>query len=282
MNEQSSPSTRILIISLLSIGLLVLAFSGVFNTLSSLVNSPLIDAQSWFSQQYQRARDFITAPRDLAVLQQQNTALEAENARLQAEIVDLQQQLIEFEILSALLEFARAHPEHQYLGASVIGRDPSPFLNYIIINRGSDDGLRRGMPVVTHNGLAGRIIQVTSSGARVKLITDPATQINVKIQPSGSEAILTGSLTGDISLEQIPQDAEVAPGNLILTSGLGGNYPSNIIVGQITSVRSQENALFQSASVQPVSDYETLEIVLVITNFNPVDISPLVPTPQAP
>ena len=282
MNEQSSPSTRILIISLLSIGLLVLAFSGVFNTLSSLVNSPLIDAQSWFSQQYQRARDFITAPRDLAVLQQQNTALEAENARLQAEIVDLQQQLIEFEILSALLEFARAHPEHQYLGASVIGRDPSPFLNYIIINRGSDDGLRRGMPVVTHNGLAGRIIQVTSSGARVKLITDPATQINVKIQPSGSEAILTGSLTGDISLEQIPQDAEVAPGNLILTSGLGGNYPSNIIVGQITSVRSQENALFQSASVQPVSDYETLEIVLVITNFNPVDISPLVPPPPAP
>ena len=282
MNEQSSPSTRILIISLLSIGLLVLAFSGVFNTLSSLVNSPLIDAQSWFSQQYQRARDFITAPRDLAVLQQQNTALEAENARLQAEIVDLQQQLIEFEILSALLEFARAHPEHQYLGASVIGRDPSPFLNYIIINRGSDDGLRRGMPVVTHNGLAGRITQVTSSGARVKLITDPATQINVKIQPSGSEAILTGSLTGDISLEQIPQDAEVAPGNLILTSGLGGNYPSNIIVGQITSVRSQENALFQSASVQSVSDYETLEIVLVITNFNPVDISPLVPTPQAP
>jgi len=68
---------------------------------------------------------------------------------MQAQIVELQQQLVEYEILSALLEFARANPEHRYIGAAVIGRDPSPFLNYIIINRGSDDGLKRGMPVVT-------------------------------------------------------------------------------------------------------------------------------------
>lgn len=282
MDNFFSQPSRIVIISLVTLGILALAFSGVFNTLSSLVNSPMISAQSWFSQQYRAARDFVTAPRDVTVLRQDIAALEAENARLQAEIVDLQQQLIEFEILSALLEFARSHPEHQYLGASVIGRDPSPFLNYILINRGSDDGLRRGMPVVTHNGLAGRIIQVTPSGARVQLITDPTTKINVKIQPSGADAILSGSITGDISLQQIPQDTEVNPGNLILTSGLGGNFPANIIIGQVTSVRSQENALFQSASVQPVTDYENLDIVLVITNFNPIDTGPLIPTPETP
>ncbi len=277
MNKRFPRSIRTLAISLAAIGILALALSGVFTSLSRLVLSPLTSIQTWVSQQYQGMESFISASRDIREIRQQNTGLEAENARMQAQIVELQQQLVEYEILSALLEFARANPENKYIGASVIGRDPSPFLNYIIINRGSDDGLKRGMPVVTQNGLAGRVVQVTASGARVSLITDPATKINIRIEPSRSAAVLSGSITGDLTLEQIPQEADVNPGNLILTSGLGGNYPANIIIGQITSVKSRENALFQSASVQPVTDFYDLNIVLVITNFNPVDISPLVP-----
>lgn len=273
---------RIIVISLASIGFLALALSGIFSSINRLVTSPINAVQSWISLQFQGMEEIITASQDIQELRQQTTQLEAENAQLQAQIIELQQQLVEFEILSALLEFARANPDHQYLGAAVIGRDPSPFLNYIIINRGSDDGLRRGMPVVTQSGLAGRIQQVTAKSARVALITDPATRINVRIEPSRSSAVLTGSITGDVNLEQIPQDAEVNPGNLILTSGLGGNYPSNIIVGQVTSVRSQENALFQNASVQTVTDFADLGIVLVITNFDPIDVSPLIPTPAGP
>jgi len=282
MNIRFPKSLRIIALSLVAIGILALALSGVFTSISRWVVSPLTSAQTWVSQQYQGIENFISASQDIRVIRQQNTELEAENARMQAQIVGLQQQLVEFEILSALLEFARANPEHQYIGASVIGRDPSPFLNYIIINRGSDDGLRRGMPVVTQNGLAGRVVQVTATGARVSLITDPITRINARVEPSRSAAVLTGSITGDITLEQIPQDDDVNPGNLILTSGLGGNYPANIIIGQITSVRSRENALFQSASVQPVTDFSDLSIVLVIINFEPVDFTPLIPESDTP
>jgi rod shape-determining protein MreC len=282
MNSRFPSSLRIIALSLAAIGILALALSGVFTSLTRLVVSPLTSLQTWLSSQYQGVESFISASQDIRAVRQKNTELEAENARMQAQIVELQQQLVEYEILSALLEFARANPEHQYIGASVIGRDPSPFLNYIIINRGSDDGLRRGMPVVTQNGLAGRIVQVTATGARVSLITDPASRINVRVEPSRSSAVLTGSITGDLTLEEIPQDADVQPGNLILTSGLGGTYPANIIVGQVTSIRSRENALFQSASVQPVTDFEGLSIVLVIVNFEPVDLSPLVPESTAP
>ncbi len=269
-------------LSLVAIGILALALSGVFTSLSRLVVSPLTSLQTWVSQQYQGVEIFLSASQDIREIRQQNTELESENARMQAQIVELQQQLVEYKILSALLEFARANPEHKYIGASVIGRDPSPFLNYIIINRGSDDGLRRGMPVVTQNGLAGRIVQVTASGARVSLITDPVTRINVRIEPSRSAAVLTGTITGDITLEQIPQAADVNPGNLILTSGLGGNYPANIIIGQVTSIKSRENDLFQSASVQSVTDFDDLNIVLVIINFDPIDISPLLPDAETP
>jgi len=282
MNNRVPQSLRVIAISLAAIGILALALSGTFTTLSRWVTVPITAVQTWVSNQYQGVENFLSASQDIQEIRQQNTALEAENARMQAQIVELQQQLVEFEILSALLEFARANPEYQYIGASIIGQDPSPFLNYIIINRGSDDGLRRGMPVVTQNGLAGRVVQVTASAARVSLITDPITLINVRVEPSRSPAVLTGSVTGDITLEQIPQDADVNPGNLILTSGLGGNYPANIIVGQVTSVRSRENALFQSASVQPVTDFSDLSIVLVITNFEPVDFSPLIPDESSP
>jgi len=218
----------------------------------------------------------------LVRLRQHNLELEAEVSRLQAEIIELKQQISETRILSALVEFARVHPDNRYVAAAVIGQDPSPFVKYIIINRGSDAGLRRGMPIVTQQGLAGRVAAVTASAARVKLITDPVSSVNVRLEPSGAQAVLLGSFTDDLSLEMIPQAAAVQVGDLVLTSGLGGNYPTDVLIGQITSVRRRETDLYQTAVVQPVVDFSKLEIVLVITNFRPVDIGPLVPSPAAP
>jgi rod shape-determining protein MreC len=198
---------------------------------------------------------------------------------LQAQIIELQQQNAELQVLSALLDFARANPDNEYVSAAVIGRDPSPFLHYVIINRGSDDGLRRGMPVVSSQGLIGRVAAVTANAARVQLISDPSSAINVKLKNTGAEASLIGSITGELTLESIPQEANVTTGELILTSGLGGNYPPDILVGQVTGVRQSPVELFQTALVQPVEDFSDLDIVLVITNFQPVNIAPLLPTP---
>ena len=102
------------------------------------------------------------------------------------------------------------------------------------------------------------------------------------LEPSGSQGVLRGSITGELSLEMLPQSASIQVGDLVLTSGLGGNYPANILIGQAASVRKRETDLFQSASVQPVVDFSALQILLVITNFTPVDIAPLIPTQGAP
>ena len=117
--------------------------------------------------------DFLTVPRDVASLRQRNAILETENSSLQAQIVELQQQINEAQIAYVLLQFARSRPENRYAAAEVIGRDPDPFLQYVIINHGSDAGLRHGMPVVTDKGLVGRIDTVMAGAARVQLITDP-------------------------------------------------------------------------------------------------------------
>lgn len=278
----SSRSFQTITLALFVIGILLMALGGYLTPISRLALSPFIGLQTWLSTRYYAIQDFLTAPRDAARLTQRNAELEAEIARLQAQIIALQQENSELQVLSALLDFARAHPANNYLSAAVIGRDASPFLHYVFINRGSDDGLRRGMPVVSEKGLVGRVAAVTAGAARVQLITDPAVAINVRLQPSGAEAILTGSITGELTLDSIPQDAAVQAGDLVLTSGLGGNYPANILIGQITGIRQRPVELFQSASVQPVVDFSKLEIVLVIVNFQPVDITPLLPTPGVP
>lgn len=282
MKTNSSRFWQTIILALVVVGLIALALGGYLTTISRIFLNPLIEAQTWLATRVQAIRNYIEAPQDVTRLMQRNTELESQVSRLQAEIITLEQQLSETRILEALVDFARVNPENRYVAASVIGRDPSPFVKYVIINRGSDDGLRRGMPVVTQQGLVGRIAAVTAGAARVQLLTDPASSVNIRIEPSRAQAILLGSITGELSLDMVPQSAEIKIGDLVLSSGLGGNYPSNILIGQIVSVRQRETDLFQSAAVQPVVDFSQLDIVLVIINFRPIDVSPLVPTPSAP
>jgi rod shape-determining protein MreC len=276
MNSPRAPWQTIAI-ALAAAGLLLLALGGYLQPISQLALQPVLPIQQWLSSRYQIAQNIVNAPADVAQLRAENAELEAEIARLQTEVISLQQQVNEVDVLSALLDFARAQPANQVQAAAVIGRDPSPFLQYILINRGSNDGLRRGMPVVSTQGLVGRIVAVTSDAARVQLITDPASTVNVQIGAGKVSGVLAGSITADLNVELIPQDATVAAGDLVLTSGLGGNYPANILVGQLSSVRSEATNLFQTAALQSVTDFSQLEIVLVIINFRPIDVTPLQP-----
>lgn len=277
MRNLFSRTIQTTIIFLVVGGIIALAFGGYFSGASNVFTGSLITAQTWLSSRFIALQDFLTAPRDVASLRQRNAELESEVSELQAQVIQLQQRVSETDILAALVDFSLAHSENTYKAAAVIGRDPSPFLHYVIINAGSNDGILRGMPVVTDQGLIGRVDAVIADAARVQLITDPASKVNVRLQNAETEASLIGSVTGDVTLDLIPQDILVEPGDLVLTSGLGGGYPPDLIIGQVVNVRSRDFDLFQQATVQPVVDFNRLQIVLVIVNFKPVDISPLVP-----
>ena len=262
-------------------GLLTLAISGYLSPIFGTVLDPLVSVQRWISIRYQALYEFITVPRDLATLRQRNAELENQVSQLQNQVIALQQQLSEAQILYALLNYARSKPENIYIACAVIGRDPSPFLHYVIIDHGSDSVIRHGMPVVTQQGLVGRIEAVTAGAARVQLITDASSVVNVRLKSTQTEALLNGSVTGDINLGMLPQDVDLKQGELVLTSGLGGNYPPDVLVGEIVTVRKRETDLFQTASIQPMVDFANLNAVLIISNFKPIEIAPLIP-PQAP
>lgn len=277
MNFRKNRGWQNIALILLVVGILLLAISGALTPAADFALSPFLSVQQWMTTRYQAFQDFINAPTDLVRLRQRNAELEAEVANLQTQVISLQQQVTEVELLSSLLDFARSQRENEYRAASVIFRDPRPFLKYVVIDVGSDDGVLSGMPVVSAEGLVGRVDAVSSNAARVQLITDTALNVNVVIQPSDTTAVLQGSVTSDISLDLIPKDVKVEPGNLILTTGSGGDFPGNILVGQVASVRTSATALFQEAAVQPAVDFTRLNIVLVIIDFRPIDIAPLIP-----
>jgi len=278
MKRLSTRTWQTLAIVFILAGVFVLALSGLLGQIIGKTIDPLVGVQSWVASRVKVAVEFFTETRDVTLLREQNAALQNEVSRLQSEILQLQQQLVETDILYALLDFARDNPSNTYIAASVIGKDPSPFLKYIIIDHGSEDGIYRGMPVVTEQGLVGNVDAVTASAARVQLITDQGSVVNVKLKESKIEAQVQGSVTGDISLRMVSPGVVITEGDLVLTSGLGGTYPPELLIGQIESINTNENDLFQTASVQPSVDFNNLQAVLVITNFQAVNIAPLIPT----
>ena len=268
---------QIAVILLIFLGVIVLSLSGYLGAWLGTTTGPFVSLQSWISSRYLYLNDLFTATNDLNTLRQENAALEQDNAALQTELIELEEELREAEVYFSLLDFARSSPENQYIAALVIGRDPSPFMSYVILDHGSNDGVLSGMPVVTAKGLIGRIDAVTANASRVQLITSIDFQANVRTQDSEAEGVLNGSITGDLTMEMVSQDKKLVPGDLILTSGLGGNFPGDVLIGEVGTVVKQENALFQSCTVQSTVDFNALEVVLIIRNFEPIEIEPLIP-----
>ncbi|NLN69747.1 MAG: rod shape-determining protein MreC [Chloroflexi bacterium] len=277
MKFLNSKNIQTIVIFVIISGVLFLALSGYLTPVFNLSVNPLISLQSWLSVRYISIRDLLTTPRDMTVLREQNAILESQLTQLQTQLIVMEERLGEAQVCFALLDFGRTNPQYNYIAATVIGREISPFLQYIIIDRGTNHGVFYGMPVVTQQGLVGQVDAVIAGAARVKLITDSTSVVNIRLKSAGIEAQLVGSLTGDVSLDMIPLDVFVEPGDVVLTSGLGGNFPSNLFVGQVLSIQRRENALFQTASVQPIVDFESINAVLVVSDFEFVDITSLIP-----
>ena len=264
-----------IVLVLFVLGVAFFALSGYMNKVIDRIMSPVIGVQSTAMERLNFVINLFTISQSEVELAAENEELKKQVSELQNYIIQLQQNLNEADILYALLGFARSSPDEQYIPAKVIGKDPSPFLKYLLIDQGSDQGIRSGMPVVTNNGLVGRIEAVTASAARVKLITDSTSMINAVVTEIDAECMVQGSITGDITIEMVSQDVKLEPGQIVQTSGLGGDFPSDFIIGQVLNVNQINNEIFQSASILPAENFSSLQAVLVVSNFSPANTAPL-------
>lgn len=211
----------------------------------------------------------------LETLQARNAELEALNNELTVENIRLREVERENEVLRQLFNYSGSNPQFSYQPTTVRGRsvgvDPTNLLYYVYTDVGIRDGIARNMPVVTERGLVGRVTAVGPNSAQVLMLIDPASAVNALVQNSRSTGIVRGNIDGTLLMERIPQNEEVNPGDIVLTSGLGGNFPDKLVIGQVTEVIQRDQDMFQTARIRPTVDFGTLETMFIITSFEPID-----------
>ncbi len=187
---------------------------------------------------------------------------------LRAENAQLAQLKVENERLERLLAFARSKPEHRAVGARIIGTRMDPKgLQLVTIDRGSDDGIRRMMPVVTADGVVGRVHTLGSHSADILLLSDRNSSIAVRIERSRARANVRGQgAPGPCRLEYALRSDDLIEGDLLLTSGTDGVFPRGLAVGQVTRVKRGGFGLYQAAEVIPAVDVNRVEEVAVLVS----------------
>jgi rod shape-determining protein MreC len=233
--------------------------------------APLQYSVRWVSN---RAAALVETVRQFRTLQARVDELEATVDRLMIENVELREAEIERAELREQLQFKLANPTYDLMAAEVIGHDPSNLLHYIIIDRGAEDGLAVGMPVVTARGLVGRIAAVYRQASRVILLTDPGSSVNAQIQRTRATGIVQGQAPRDLVMRFVEQGEQIEVGDIVLTSGLGGNFPKRLVIGQVTSVQRNDVDMFQEIRVQSAVQFDRIEMVLVVKGFSPIDYLP--------
>ncbi|HPV06933.1 MAG TPA: rod shape-determining protein MreC [Aggregatilineales bacterium] len=265
---------RVLVFSALIIAtilVITLGRSGVTGPVVTLLTTPLKPVSRLLTTTTQSIRDMTAERQEYEELEAKIEEYERIIASLQEEVVYLREIRRDYDRLSGLVDYRAQHPDQNLVTADVIGRDTSSYLRWIIINRGTRDGIRVGHPVISNLGLVGRVERATAYASWVRLANDPGSAVNARLQRSGAEGTVIGQLQGGMRMEYIPQSELVEPGDVVLTSGLGGTFPPGIVIGRVTSVRRQQATFFQAAEVQSTVDFDSLDIVSVVTSFNPVD-----------
>jgi len=283
MGRDRSRTWLLLVLAAVAVVLLLLHEGGQLQPFETVVQAVLSPIERAASGLFGGVGNLFGAVRDLNELRTRNAELEAQNQDLLTEIAQLRGLEGENATLRQLLNFTQENPTYKYQTAAVIGRDPSPYLRYITINAGSREGVQPGMPVVTAGStLIGRVTEVGFRSAKVQLLNDLSSAVNVRLQTTNVTGLAQGQQDGSLLVQYLPLNTLVITNDIALTSGLGGNLPRNLVVGQVTGVNKQDFNVAQSAQLRPAADYDRLEVVLVITNFEPIapgEDATLTPTP---
>jgi len=204
-----------------------------------------------------------SALHEIGTLRTENARLAAEVAALRQENAGLQPAAQENDRLRALLGFKQQQP-FQTVAARVIGRDPSVWFSTVLVDRGTRAGVRRNDAAVTADGLVGHVIEAGPGWSRVLLLLDPRSAVGVVVARSREAGVAEGQSQATLRIQYLARDADVQPGDQIVTSGLGEIYPKNLVVGTVTGVSRSGADMFQEAVVRPSADLDHLEELLII------------------
>ncbi len=279
--KQRASLLRLLVFSAICLALLLVDRSGRLAGVKGLLLRPILPLQAGLTTVANGMQSAVSLVQDLSALRQRNLDLQALADQLTIENVRLRDIEVENESLRSLLGFRQSNPTFAVRGGQivgrVVGRDPN-LLQYLVVDLGARQGIAAGMPVMSDVGMVGRIVEVNANSSKVLLITDANSAINAIVQGSRVLGVVQGVDGGNPRMKYLAQDATISPGDIVLTSGLGGNLPKGLVIGQIVKVSHRDYEMFQEAEVRPTVNFGRLELVLIVTEFQQYGTSDDAPT----
>lgn len=196
-----------------------------------------------------------------------NARLRKENLKLKHHLSELSLYRRENQRLKKLVGFQQ-ESKLKTIAAKVIGRTSSTWQAVLIIDKGSQAGIRKNMPVVVDSGLVGQIVEASGNAANVMLLIDEKSGVGVENERTGQLGVVEGRLDGVLKLKFVPKDADIKKGDRLITSGIGKVYPRNLFVGTVAEIKENQYGMEKNIKVRPAVNFNKLEEVLMINQSN--------------
>lgn len=256
-------------LSLLIVSILQMSMDAKKRGKLSMLDELLLDSASialrGITSSYQAAQDVWFGYIYLIGLREENRQLSDETSELRGRINALNEAGQENQRLRDLLSFKET-TGYRTTTARVIGVSPLSSFKTIVIDKGSIDGVRNGMAVVSNDGVIGKILSSSAKTSKVLLITDRNSDVDAIIQRSRDSGIAEGGDSGPIQLKYLSKNADAVVGDIVVTSGIGGVFKKGYIIGTISRVDKKAGLMFQYVEIEPSVNFSKIEEVLVIND----------------
>lgn len=208
-------------------------------------------------------KNFFSNLGNIGNLQKENKELTEKNNVLESETARMTVAEKENESLKRELKF-KTESGFQTVTASITFFDPTNLRESILIDKGANDGIRTKMAATSEGFLIGRVTDVYSDSSKILLITDPMSNVPALLPDVNAVGLVQGQVGMGLIMSQVPQETDLKKGAVVVTSGLGGEYPKGLIIGKVENITRKNNSIFQSASLRSLIDFKSLERVQII------------------
>lgn len=274
--RKSIPKKYVLIMVIILIIIILVIFSFTLkrerklNKVESFFKDGLIYTEKIITYPFNYIKNVVGDYKELKNVKKDNDILETSTSRIESiesENIELRRQL---EALKEELNITYTLSDYEYLNATVISRNVGYWYNKITIDKGTYNGVKKDMVVINSNGLIGKVIRTTTFTADVRLLTTSDTNNKISVHISNGDNNLYGLINGYdyenniLELEGISNTRDVNIGDYVYTSGLGGIFPSGILIGSVTEITTDSYDLAKIIKVKPASDFNNLNYVSIL------------------
>lgn len=246
-----------------------------FDRLALRISAPAQSVLTWaINSTWESLENYLF----LLSVRQSNVVLLDQNRRLMNELASFREVGLENERLRKLVRFSESIAGRK-ITAKVIAQDLLPEFRTLRLNKGSDDGVNRGMAVVTHEGIVGRIIRVDKDYSDVLTLLDSSSNVAGLVQRNRNRGVVEGYTENLLRMKHVRRTDDISNGDVIISSGIGTLFPKGLVIGKVVSVRKKKHGITQTVEVFPSVDFSRLEEVIIIKPAASVEIS-AVTTPE--